>query len=295
MESGKNAEPSAKPIKKSAQIQTQEPNTEGKWRMLLPQAIRAEGRTMHTAMHLQEGKRVGLSLAAAGDNGPKISRLYVTDRKANTRYLIDTGSDVSVFPPQKDKMFRGRRESYQLYAANGSIIPTYGTVILQPNLGLRRAFPWRFIIADVLQPIIGADFLAHYHLLPDMRRKKLIDGTTGLVVQGITMKRAVPSIKTIVEQTRYHKILTRFPEITTTQGTTPKRKQQTLHYIKTTTGQPEACRPRRLAPERYQIAKTEFGQLMKASSDRQKVRGRHLCIWYRKEQANGDRAEITAN
>jgi len=66
--------------------------------------------------------------------------------------------------------------------------PTYGTIMLQPNLGLRREFPWRFIVADVLQPIIGADFLAHYHLLPDMRRKKLLDGKTGrLAVQGITM------------------------------------------------------------------------------------------------------------
>jgi len=170
---------------------------------------------------------------------------------------------VSVFPPQKHKMLRGKMELYQLYAANGSVIPTYGTVTLQPNLGLKREFPWRFIIAEVLQPIIGADFLAHYHLLPDMRRKRLIDGTTGLTIQGITARYSIPSVKTIAEQTRYHKILTRFPEITTMQGTTPKRKQQTLHYIKTTMGQPEACRPRRLIPDRYQAAKTEFGQLMK--------------------------------
>jgi len=110
-----------------------------------------------------------------------------------------------------------------------------------------------------IQPIIGADFLAHYHLLPDMQQKKLIDGETGLVVQGITARRATQSVKTIMEQTRYHKILARFQEITTMNGTKTRHKQQTMHYIKTTTGQPEACRPRRLAPDRYQAAKTEFG------------------------------------
>jgi len=215
-------------------------------------------------VHIQgEEKRVGLSLAAASDKSPKICRLYVTDKTTKIKYLVDTGSDVSVVPPQKHKMLRGKLEPYQLYAANGSAIPTYGTVTLEPNLGLRRAFTWQFIIAEVLQPIIGADFLAHYHLLPDMKRKKLIDGTTGLAVQGITARYTVPSVKTIAERTQYHKILTRFPEITSKQGTTPKRKQQTQHYIKTTIGQPEASRPRRLAPDRYQIAKKEFGQLLK--------------------------------
>jgi len=150
-----------------------------------------------------------------------------------------------------------------LYAANGSVIPTYGTVTLQPNLGLRREFPWRFIVADVLQPIIGADFLAYYHLLPDIRKKKLIYGQTGLTVQGIARERRTQSVKTITEQSRYHKVMAQFPEIMTPNGARPRREQQTLHYIKTTEGQPEACRPRRLAPDHFQAAKTEFSQLMK--------------------------------
>jgi len=139
---------------------------------------------------------------AASDNNSKFRRLFMKDRISKIGYLIDTGSDVSVYPHSmiRDKP---RAEAYQLYAANGSEIKTYGTLTLQPDFGLRRAFPWRFIIAEVLQPIIGANFLAHYHLLLDMRRKKLIDGTTGLAVQGLTARHAVPSIKTIAERTRY--------------------------------------------------------------------------------------------
>jgi len=51
---------------------------------------------------------------------------------------------------------------------------------IKADFSLRRAFPWRFIIADVGQPIIGSDFLAHYDLLPDMKKGKLIDRKTGL-------------------------------------------------------------------------------------------------------------------
>jgi len=185
VEPGKIAQQSAKSIKEPAKIQTQEQNTKREWCMFLPPTLRAESRKMHAAVRIQEGKRVGLSLAAAGDDSPKLCRLYVTDRRTGIKYLIDTGSDVSVYPPQKHHMFRGKAEPYQLYAANGSVIPTYGTKTLQPDLSLRREFPWRFNIADVLQPIIEADFLAHYHLLPDMKKKKLIDGETGLTAQGI--------------------------------------------------------------------------------------------------------------
>ncbi|KAL4718235.1 hypothetical protein ACJJTC_016861 [Scirpophaga incertulas] len=70
---------------------------------------------------------------------------------------------------------------YQLSAANGTNIATYGTIHLCLNLGLRRNFTWNFVVADVESAIIGSDFLAHYNLLPDCARSRLVDGTTGLV------------------------------------------------------------------------------------------------------------------
>lgn len=68
----------------------------------------------------------------------------------------------------------------ELYVANGSVIQTYGDIAIQLNLGLRRVFLWRFVVADVTTPIIGSDFLAHFHLLPDIRNGQLIDAKTGL-------------------------------------------------------------------------------------------------------------------
>lgn len=87
-------------------------------------------------------------------------RLFVKDLPTNTQYLIDTGSDVSVFPySPKDK---NTPNGYKVYAANGTAINTYGRTTKKLDLGLRREFNWAFIMADVSRPIIGADFLSHF-------------------------------------------------------------------------------------------------------------------------------------
>lgn len=59
-------------------------------------------------------------------------------------------------------MVPGKREptSYKLTAVNDSPITTYGFATVTVSLGLRREYEWPFIIADVDQPILGADFLS---------------------------------------------------------------------------------------------------------------------------------------
>ena len=54
------------------------------------------------------------------------------------------------------------------------MIATYGNQLLTLNIGLRRTFQWVFIIADVKNPIIGADFLRRYSLLVDVEHNQLL-------------------------------------------------------------------------------------------------------------------------
>jgi hypothetical protein len=51
-------------------------------------------------------------------------RLFITDGTSKHRFLLDTGSDLCVFPR---KLVPGRKErvNYDLSAANGTTIPTY--------------------------------------------------------------------------------------------------------------------------------------------------------------------------
>ena len=90
------------------------------------------------------------------------SLLLVYDDRSSKYFLVDTGSELSVIPPSRSDT--RKTCSHSLIAANGSPIKTFGTRQMMLNLGLQK-YSWRFIIADVTQPIIGGDFLCS-HTVP---------------------------------------------------------------------------------------------------------------------------------
>ncbi|GIY38634.1 reverse transcriptase [Caerostris darwini] len=118
---------------------------------------------MSTPMCLPDGKLLVPSSRKRGDGETMIQRLYLTDKTPSSRYLIETGVDVFVASHSAHKT-SGQAAQMQLFAANGTAIPTYGNHLLKLDLGLRRKFNWPFIIASVSQPIIGqstVEFLRH--------------------------------------------------------------------------------------------------------------------------------------
>ncbi|XP_078051881.1 uncharacterized protein LOC144478034, partial [Augochlora pura] len=211
---------------------------------------------MHRTLHVP-GKLPGQSLVTASDASPTSRRLFIRDRKSSMQFLVDTGADLCVFPRAKTSGACSKA-GYELAAANGTPIATYGTSTISLDLGLRREFIWRFVIADVSKPIIGADFLAHFGLLVDVRNRRLIDGTTTLKTPGAVVHEEVESIKTVRGDSAYHALLLSFPAITRPGGTPKEVRHDTRHHIATTPGSPVAARPRRLAPDRLSIAKRKF-------------------------------------
>lgn len=191
-----------------------------------------------------------------------IGRLFVTDRSSKTQFLIDTGSDLCVYPRSALRDRRTHTE-YSLRAANGSNIATYGFLNLDLDFGLRRTFTWRFVVADVTKPIIGVDFLNYYNLVVDCRHKRLIDNLTSVTASAsLANCKHVSSVKVVTGETRYHKILAEFPEITRPAGRHHTTPHNTVHYIRTTPGPPVSSPPRRLAPDKLQIAKKEFQSML---------------------------------
>lgn len=118
------------------------------------------------------------------------------------------------------------KTKYELFAANGSVISTYGFHPLTLDLGLRRAFTWRFIVADVTKPIIGVDFLAFYNLIVDCRNQRLIDSMTSLTTQAPQYEpaEAISSVRTMTGDGNYHRILREFPDLTRPAGKPGDRK-----------------------------------------------------------------------
>ena len=115
----------------------------------------------------------------------------------------------------------------QLCAANGSRVPMYGTVQRETYLGLRRPITWNFWIADIPYAILGADILAHFDLIPDIKRKVLRDNVTGFVPPA------------------------------------PLESRTIAHHI-TSKGPPVFERPRRLTADKAKAAKAEFQGMCEA-------------------------------
>lgn len=194
------------------------------------------------------------------------SRLFIFDNQTKTRYLIDTGADVSIIPPTNNERQQQpcqKEKRLQLFAANGTPIDTYGQRQITLHLGLRRQFKWKFIVADVTRSIIGADFLEHYGLLVDLQKRRLIDTQTQLSsLAGIT-KTECEKISTINQNDPYAALLREFADITRPlQACAPKKTTVTHHIV--TKGRPVFERFRRLAPDKLAIAKNEFRQLMES-------------------------------
>ncbi|BHF59629.1 hypothetical protein SprV_0100259000 [Sparganum proliferum] len=84
-----------------------------------------------------------------------------------------------------DRRSRSRPRTANL-SANCSPIPTFGSLSLTLNIGLRRSFTWIFVIADVPHGVLGLDFPAEFDLLVDCRSARLLDRTTGLFVRELT-------------------------------------------------------------------------------------------------------------
>lgn len=204
------------------------------------------------------GKLILPSSIRTVSDGVTKNRLLVSDKSNGITFLVDTGADISVIPHTNNKDVAS---SFCLYAANGSIIQTFGKKTLKLDFGLRRKFQWTFSVAKVSRPIIGADFLNFYNLLVDLRRKRLVDGETSLEAATTTTIDSAPTLSTIRRGDEFHELLAKFPSITNPSIKTAIREHVVKHHI-TTRGTPVAERPRRLPPDKYAAAKQEFQRMV---------------------------------
>ena len=191
---------------------------------------------------------------------PKSKLLYLKDQQRRQHYLIDTGAEVSVLPATAD--IREQPPILHLYAANGTRIPVYARRTQNVDINLRRDFPWTFYVADVSQPIIGADFLNHYGLLVDLKHQKLHDPETSLTSEGVTKEGVSTGISTIGKDNEFLQLLKEFPSLTQAYSASKPVKHNVFHHIETT-GRPTFAKCRRLAPERYRQVKEEFESLIR--------------------------------
>ncbi|XP_068994249.1 uncharacterized protein [Neodiprion pinetum] len=181
------------------------------------------------------------------------TRLHVFDKNTGTRFLVESGSVVSILPCSAAT---ARSSSHpNLSAANGSIIKCRGRRLAQLDMGLRRNFVWSFVLADISTPIIGIDFLSHFGLLPDLKRKRLIDEIASCSVNGL------------LAPTQTHSISALSPPPGLFEGLlhTGQRPCPPVLHTKlpgSRPGSPVHCKPCQLLNPKLKIAKAEYQALL---------------------------------
>lgn len=176
---------------------------------------------------------------------------------------MDTGADISVIPPtSKEKNNAPCR--FELTAANGTQIKTYGSKSISLNLGLRRPITWIFVIADVQTPIIGSDLLKRFDLLVDVKHGKLVDNVTNLTISGKCIQYSSDiQVRSLTNISIYHSLVQEFPALLDLSSFNNIQKKHNVRHKIITNCQPIFSKPRRLNAEKLKIAKAEFDTMLK--------------------------------
>lgn len=112
------------------------------------------------------------------------------------------------------------------------------------------------------RPIIGADFLAKYGLIVDVKNGKLIDSTTTLSINAIRVTCNTPSPCHYVVNTKYDVILKKIPKILVPPDYNLPVCHKVVHLIETE-GRLPFARPRRHDVVKHKLAKSEFENMVK--------------------------------
>ncbi|GBL90966.1 Transposon Ty3-I Gag-Pol polyprotein [Araneus ventricosus] len=210
-----------------------------------------------------ELKRITCSRFRRAQSSKRESSNTRVRRSSHTRTdnpnLLCCGAAVSCFPRRLTNFTVP--QDLVLYAANGSVIKSYGTKALNLDLGLRRKFSWTFIVADVSHPIFVSDFLERFGLLVDVKNRRVIDNFTHLNSCGVKAPSHSLGLTLISNQSPYHSILSKFSELLSPVSGNVSASHNVEHCIETRRP-PVFSKARRLSPEKLKFLREEFQTLM---------------------------------
>uniref|UniRef100_A0A5S6Q436 RNA-directed DNA polymerase n=1 Tax=Trichuris muris TaxID=70415 RepID=A0A5S6Q436_TRIMR len=191
------------------------------------------------------------------------------------RFLVDSGSEVSILPPNATTGKTPAPTAPRLRAANGTKITVFEVNRLtKVDLGLGRVYSFKFLVADVPMAILGADFLREQGLIPDLRAACLRDGRTFLSVHSSGPQRGTGAIVHVSVENRCPSNQadgTKFQDIRKSQnfrsladppGQFPSVTMPGVDHTIETRGRPVYARSRRLRPDKLAAAKRELDELV---------------------------------
>jgi hypothetical protein len=121
-----------------------------------------------------------------------------------------------------------------------------------------RHFEWTFLLAEVHQPILGADFLKFFKLVVDMDAGQLLDLAT-MQRFGPAACSSSSGLLANIQATpkAFRDLFTEFQDVANPSGRLPDVKHGVEHVLETT-GRPVTAKFRRLDQDKLKAAKDEF-------------------------------------
>jgi len=130
-------------------------------------------------VHHVPGKLGGPGVVAAAAPVGQPGRLaLLVDEATKKRFLVDCGSVYSILPftssqrPFGPKVVSADKSPIACWGWRESVVHVQG-----------RSFKWKFLLASVAFPLVGADFLSFFDLKVDLRRMRLESGSDRWHVQ----------------------------------------------------------------------------------------------------------------
>lgn len=186
-------------------------------------------------------------------------------------FLVDTGSSLSILPLNSDYYSFIYPTCVSLVNASGKPIKCHGELNTQIHIkSVRRSFDFTFVVADVMQPILGLDFLVSKGFIVDPKNRKLIDTTTNSIIPLNESSVPYSSYSVALDNldTRVKDIFMKYPILTSplslSEENTSSNIKNFYHCIDTGKSAPVCAKARPLTGTKLQIAKSEFQFLLNA-------------------------------
>ena len=205
--------------------------------------------------------------------------LHIIDTLSRTKYLVDTGACCSLFPASPSQRTQADPDPVALVSAAGEAIPTHGTAEKIIQLA-GQSYRWSFRLADVSQPLLGADFLIHHKLIVDMAGRALIPASylsnsnpaRSAPIHGV--QQPTPTVNMISNScgsssgsvhATYSALKERYSDVFKPElrlRSSGPTNHGIEHFIDTT-GPPQYSRYRRLEPRKLAAAKASFAEMVR--------------------------------
>ena len=184
----------------------------------------------------------------------------------NYKFLIDNGASISLIPPNAH-LPSLRPTGISLQSASKDQINCHGELDVSIAIPqLRRTYNWTFIVADVISPILGMDFLSHHDLVVSCKKRTLTDASTtcSAPLSTSNCKHVSFSVNLGDIDSRAQSLLASFPTLTSPLNLSKcvPPSSRVFHTIDTGDHAPVHSKPRPLTGEKLIAAKAEFQFLL---------------------------------